>query len=360
MIVFFLSILGAPLAFALYVIHRSKLTEFNRVSYIFRLGYALYNSTFGPYIYAYMLAVSSKNDRHTSLCREVEDHGHFVVWYVPYLEDNYAYFVLDKQSGRVAVVDPADPEFIAEQFEVLKSYVKENLITLAQLKLVCILTTHYHQDHAGGNERLNSIFKGLDIVSGTNETCLGQNISIPHLAYYKLGQTSIQVIDTPCHTIGHVGFFIAGKNKAGAYFSGDTLFVGGCGKFFEGNGRIMYETLANIVLKLLPHDTFLYCGHEYTISNLQFGLKAEPKNSAIKTKLTWAMERRSKRLPTVPSTIADELQHNVFLRYRSPEVLSVLGLKKDTPPETVLGLTRIYKDTGVLPSASDDQCKVKL
>ena len=360
MIAFLLSLLAVPLSFALYAIHKSKLTQFNRVSYIFRLGYALFTSKVGPYIHAYVLAASSKNERHTSLCQEAEDHGHFLVWYVPYLEDNYAYFVLDKKSGRVAVVDPADPEFIAEQFEVLKSYVKDNLITLAKVELVCILTTHYHQDHAGGNEHLNSIFKGLDIVSGTNETCLAQNISIPHLAYYKLGQTSIQVIDTPCHTIGHVGFFIEGKNKAGAYFSGDTLFVGGCGKFFEGNGRIMYDTLSNVILKLLPPGTFLYCGHEYTISNLQFGLKVEPKNPAIKAKLTWAMERRAKRLPTIPSTIADELQHNVFLRYGSPEVLSVLELKKDTPAETVLGLIRLYKDTGMLPNAGNDRFKVKL
>ena len=350
---FLISLFFVPISVVLYALANSRLNaQFNQSSITFKILYAVYNSFIGPYYHGYLLAFKADpGKRHTVKCREPDDYGHFIVWYVPYLNDNYAYFIVDKRSGQVACVDGADPDFIRKEFEVLKMYTKESLITLVPLKLTCVLTTHYHQDHAGGNGKLCSMFGNLDIVSGVNETCLKQNIALNHLQYYKLGKTSIQILNTPCHTKGHVGFYIESsvKSRGGAFFSGDAIFVGGCGKFFEGDGTVMYDTISNVLLKHIPKNTKLYCGHEYTVSNLKFALKIEPKNLAIQEKLKWALEQRSKSLPTVPSTFEDELKYNIFLRYDSEALLKTLNLKdRNVSKDIVLEKLRRYKDTGKL------------
>ena len=347
---YIISILFVPISFILYSLATSRLTTFNQSSFTFKILYAIYNSIIGPYYHAYLLTFKSNDHqkRHTAKCKEPDDYGQFIVWYIPFLQDNYAYFIVDKRSGYVACVDAADPEFIYKEFQSLKHYISENLITLTPLRLTCVLTTHYHQDHAGGNGQMLSLFNNPDVVSGVNETCLKQNVFLNHLQYYKLGSTRIQLLNTPCHTAGHVGFYIESniQRLGGVFFSGDTIFVGGCGKFFEGNGSIMYETISNVILKHIPENTKLYCGHEYTVSNLKFAMKVEPENDFIKEKLKWALEQRSKLLPTIPSTMKEEMKYNVFLRYDSSELLKTLHLDEKTTKGKVLEKIRRFKDTG--------------
>jgi len=125
-------------------------------------------------------------------------------------------------------------------------------------------------------------------------------------------------------------------------FTGDTLFLGGCGRFFEGTAEQMYEALVNILGKL-PPDTKVFCGHEYSLQNLRFGLHVEPDNQSIKDKIEWCNEMRNSTpaQPTVPSTIAEELQINPFMRVGQPTVQA--HAKQTDPIETMRAL-RAEKD----------------
>ncbi|KAJ8431486.1 hypothetical protein Cgig2_032257 [Carnegiea gigantea] len=130
------------------------------------------------------------------------------------------------------------------------------------------------------------------------------------------------------HTKGHISYYVTGKDEeTAAVFTGDTLFIAGCGKFFEGTAEQMYQSLC-VTLGSLPKPTRVYCGHEYTVKNLQFALTVEPENTKIAEKLSLAQNQRTAGLPTIPSTIAEELETNPFMRVDVPEVQVLL------PPES--------------------------
>lgn len=140
--------------------------------------------------------------------------------------------------------------------------------------------------------------------------------------------------------------------SGGVLFTGDILFIGGCGRFFEGNGEIMSQTLTTILS--FPDQTYLYCGHEYTVNNLAFCLLVEPENEILKKKYHWAIERRRLYLPTIPSILSEEKEYNVFLRYSNQEIMmrvkrevteneneiSIRGTNNWTPIMTLEGLRR--------------------
>ncbi len=350
------------------LVQRSKLHTFNHSSVMFRILYALYTSSCGQSLHEVMISLLKylgKHEAHTEFCTGCDTYGSFSVSYVPFMVDNFAFFIIDKESGEVAVVDPADPELILKEFHNLhfihSTHLKES--TNVPLRLVMVLCTHYHMDHAGGNKKLQQIYPEIRIISGNHheQSVACQNIFAHHGDVISLGQdTHIRVLDTPCHTTGHVAFYVtssvsaAGDNnptitKGGVcegdmlkpsgnddedsashpyqhhpvLFTGDTLFVGGCGKFFEGNGKLMESTLYT-TLRSLPKDTRIYCGHEYTVSNLEFGAIVEPDNLCIRRKLGWARERRELKKCTLPSTLAEECDHNVYLRADCPEVINSL------------------------------------
>jgi len=118
--------------------------------------------------------------------------------------------------------------------------------------------------------------------------------------------------------------YVQSEGEPGAVFTGDTLFVAGCGRFFEGSATDMYRALID-VLGALPPNTQVYCGHEYTVKNLQFAKKVEPQSKAVADKLSWAVAQRDKGQPTVPSTIAEEFTFNPFMRVRESSVQSHAG-----------------------------------
>ena len=217
------------------------------------------------------------------------------------LQDNYMYLIIDDVSNKAAVVDPVDPD------KVLNIAMEENV------ELTCVLTTHHHFDHAGGNRKLLSKVNSL-IVYGGDERIHGvtSNNKVTHEASIQLGSLTIKCLCTPCHTTGHVCYYVE-DNKKPSVFTGDTLFLAGCGRFFEGNGQHMYHSLINVLGKL-PVNTNVYCGHEYSVANLTFAVHVEPENKAAGDKLTWAEGQISKGLPTVPSTIAEEFSYNPFMR----------------------------------------------
>ncbi|KAI5619180.1 hydroxyacylglutathione hydrolase, mitochondrial, partial [Silurus asotus] len=141
-----------------------------------------------------------------------------------------------------------------------------------------------------------------------------------------VGSLNVKCLFTPCHTSGHICYFVTSENSSEppVVFTGDTLFVAGCGKFFEGTAEEMYKALVD-VLGRLPPETRVYCGHEYTINNLKFARHVEPDNEAIRRKLAWAKEKYSNGEPTIPSTMADEFTFNPFMRVREKSVQSHAG-----------------------------------
>jgi len=161
----------------------------------------------------------------------------------------------------------------------------------------------------------------------------------------KIGNIDVDVFFTPCHTTGHV-LYVAGDGKSPkALFSGDTLFIGGCGRFFEGTAQNMYHALCEVVANL-PKDTQVFCGHEYTVKNLQFAATIEKDNSALKKKLHWAEAQRnhSPPLPTIPSTVEEELSYNPFMRVDQVSIKTALGFSQDADPVDVMAKLRALKD----------------
>jgi len=167
-------------------------------------------------------------------------------------QDNYMYLITDDRTTECAVVDPAQPE------ELVKTIKKEGL------KLTTILTTHHHYDHAGGNEKMLELMdadKGQIKVVGGDQSLLALNHQVKDNEKLKIGELEVTCLSTPCHTAGHICYLVK-DGKEQAVFTGDTLFIGGCGKFFEGTAAQMQSSLQK--LASLDPKTLVYCGHEYT------------------------------------------------------------------------------------------------
>ena len=228
---------------------------------------------------------------------------------VPLFEDNYCYLLENVVHQQAVLVDPADPKRALA--EAAKS----------DCELVGVLTTHHHWDHAGGNAEVAKERAGIAIVGGSQEG--GRIPAATKLVHdgqrFELGGMQITALHTPCHTRGHVCYVVTGDpDQSPLVFTGDTLFAGGCGRFFEGDASTMHASLAK--LKALDPATRVYCGHEYTVANLKFCAHVEPGNKAIADRLAAAQAARDRGTPTVPSTIRDELATNVFLRTDQPAV----------------------------------------
>lgn len=271
-----------------------------------------------------MLAMSAT---HTS--RSTETLDHVTIKVLPALGDNYMYLLVDKESREAAIVDPVNP---AEVISAVKS---------EGANLTTVLTTHHHWDHAGGNEELVSMVTGLT-VCGNDDRIGALNKKVKHGDQFKLGQLTVNALETPCHTTGHICYYVHSDDlKTKTVFTGDTLFVGGCGKFFEGTPQQMYHALIE-VLGSLPPETQVYCGHEYTVSNLRFAQQVEPSNGAIEAKMDWSKARREQNLPTVPSTIGQEPAFNPFMRV---DVASVQEHAKTSDGVATMKSLRAEKDS---------------
>jgi len=249
---------------------------------------------------------------------------------VPVLSDNYAYLVIDDNGDRSAfVVDPAEPD------KVIAAAAKENA------KVSAVLTTHHHSDHAGGNNDIVKELKGLEVYGGDDRIpALSKKVTGDDT--FSIGNLKVKVFFTPCHTAGHVLYLVDDGKSPQALFTGDTLFIGGCGRFFEGTPQQMYHALIEVI-GTLPPATQIYCGHEYTQKNLEFAHKVEPSNKHVEEKLKWATQQREKGLPTIPSTVAEEKQFNPFMRVHEATVAEAVGKTGATPVE-VMGALRTAKD----------------
>lgn len=250
---------------------------------------------------------------------------------IPALEDNYSYLVIDPKTREAAVVDCAEPEPVLAQAQA------------RGVRLVSILSTHHHWDHVAGNETLLS--KTRLRICGYREDggrIPGLTDGLSDGETFVVGCITGRAIFVPGHTSDHLAYYFP---EAGALFTGDTMFVGGCGRLFEGNAAQMMVSLAKLCD--LPDETLVYCGHEYTEKNLRFAETLEPSNVVLRHKLEAIRQLRSTGKPTVPSTIGSEKATNPFLRVECPELQTTLrgrfpSLLAD--PVAVFAKTRELKD----------------
>uniref|UniRef100_A0A3N7FAV2 hydroxyacylglutathione hydrolase n=1 Tax=Populus trichocarpa TaxID=3694 RepID=A0A3N7FAV2_POPTR len=176
------------------------------------------------------------------------------ILHVPCLEDNYSYLIIDESTKEAAVVDPVEPEKLV------------NAANEHGLHLKLVLTTHHHWDHAGGNEKIKEMVPGIKVYGGSLDNVKGCTNKVENGDKVSLGaDVNILALHTPCHTKGHISYYVTGKEgEDPAVFTGDTLFIAGCGKFFEGTAEQMYQSLC-VTLGSLPKPTQVYCGHEVRI-----------------------------------------------------------------------------------------------
>lgn len=229
---------------------------------------------------------------------------------IPLFSDNYAWRVDNLLRNESFVIDPADAPAVLSTYEAADAP-----------DLVAILCTHHHKDHAGGNADMLAAHPRLTVVASSEEgdRVHGVTQRVRDGDVITLAGVEIQVLHTPCHTRGHVCYFTrSDPSRPPLVFTGDTLFAAGCGRFFEGDAATMHASLAK--LTALPHDTQVFCGHEYTAANLRFCAHVEPHNADTAARITAVDALRRAGAPSVPSTLADELRTNVFLRTSSPAV----------------------------------------
>jgi hydroxyacylglutathione hydrolase len=232
---------------------------------------------------------------------------------IPCLEDNYAYLLIDNTNNTACIIDPSEASPII-------NYLEKN-----KIKLSYILNTHHHYDHVGGNKKLKEIY-GAKVIGYIDDKKRIPEIDIivKNNQIWKEKNFEAKIIHIPGHTKGHICFYFFNEKKI---FSGDTLFSLGCGKIFEGTYAQMFESLN--FFKTLPQDTNIYCGHEYTLKNSEFCLKHDPNNPNLKKKIQKIKEKLNKNLPTLPTTIKDEIECNIFLRTENLENFSKLRDLKD-------------------------------
>jgi hydroxyacylglutathione hydrolase len=213
---------------------------------------------------------------------------------IPAFADNYIWVV--RHGDKAAVVDPGDAAPVVEYLE------REGI------ELCAIVNTHHHGDHVGGNRGLLERWR-VPVFGPAREQIPGRTQALTEGDRFTLPGIGIElsVLDIPGHTAGHIA--CAGN---GMVFCGDTLFAAGCGRLFEGTPAQMVASLDK--LAALPSDTSVYCGHEYTVSNLRFALAVEPRSAALEARLERAQAMRDRGEPTLPSSIGEERATNPFLR----------------------------------------------
>ena len=218
-----------------------------------------------------------------------------------------------KKKKIACVVDPSESDSIINYLERKK------------INLKFILNTHHHYDHVGGNKKLKEKYKAKVVgFKGDKDKIPEIDVLVEDNEIWKYENFETKIIHIPGHTLGHIGFYFFNENSI---FTGDTLFSLGCGRIFEGTYSQMYNSLNK--LKKLPINTKIFCGHEYTNQNSKFCELYDKNNQKLKNKIKEIKKKLHQNEPTIPSTIRDELECNIFLRSKNIEDFSKLRDLKD-------------------------------
>ncbi|TVY19887.1 putative hydroxyacylglutathione hydrolase [Lachnellula arida] len=242
--------------------------------------------------------------------------------------NNYAYLVVDDKSKDAVIIDPANPDEVAP---VLQEQIKAG-----KINLTAIVNTHHHWDHAGGNNKLLAFseFKGKPIIGGKD--CEGVTQTPKNGEGFKIGDIAVKALYTPCHTQDSICWFME-DSTGKVVFTGDTLFHGGCGRFFEGSAEEM-NTALNKTLASIPDDTKVYPGHEYTKANVKFAVSVSQSEPVKKLE---AFAENNKETQG-KFTIGDEKKHNVFMRMDDPVIQKAT---EKTDPIEVMAKLREMKNS---------------
>jgi hydroxyacylglutathione hydrolase len=248
---------------------------------------------------------------------------------VPAFKDNYIWLIIHTASRRLAIVDPGDAAPVLRY------------IQSGQYTPVAILITHHHHDHTGGVSDLLQHFPvpvygpGAETIPGRSHALAeGDQVELPDLGLV------FRIMAVPGHTAGAIAY-----HGGGMALVGDTMFMSGCGRLFEGTPAQMYQSLSR--LAALPDDTLVYCAHEYTLANLKFAQAVEPENQDVRRRMEHCQTLRAGNKPTVPAALALEKLTNPFLRTHAPQVVAAAERhsKKKSPDGTeTFAALRAWKD----------------
>jgi hydroxyacylglutathione hydrolase len=261
--------------------------------------------------------------------------GQMRVVVVPVLSDNYSYLLIDDATKLAAAVDPAEASL------VLAAARREGV------QVVAVLTTHHHSDHAGGNPQMARQCPNLKVYGGRLDNVSAGTDQLDHGDSFSVGGVQVTALHTPGHTRGSMCYYCTTADTSptnpGAVFTGDTMFVGGCGRIFESTPDDMFRSLT-VVLGALPPETQVWVGHEYTVKNMEFAVHVEPeKNQALDQMLEHAKQAKLSRTYTVPSTLQNEWMINPYMRAMGdPKMASVCP---GCTPVEVFTRLRKQKDT---------------
>jgi hydroxyacylglutathione hydrolase len=232
---------------------------------------------------------------------------------VPALKDNYAYIVEDLNTAQALVIDPSEFGPVSDKLNELN------------LKPTAILNTHHHHDHIGGNLELKQLHSCPIFCSAFDQSRIaGADRGFHDGETFSFADDIVRILEIPGHTLGHVAFYF---EKSEFLFCGDTLFSAGCGRLFEGTAEQMFSSLQKLLS--LPETAQIFCGHEYTVSNLQFAQTIESQNLEVAHSLKKTQALRALNQPTLPSTLKIEKQINVFLRAPNAQKFAQLRKIKD-------------------------------
>ena len=237
--------------------------------------------------------------------------------------------MMDDDQKQAIIIDPGEASPVFE------------FLVQRKLTISAILITHKHHDHTGGISTLLNAFPNASVFANSVEFvgCITQTVSDNDVI--TINKHSFKVIAIPGHTLEHVAYYCKPF-----LFCGDTLFANGCGRIFEGTAEQMLLSLKKLMV--LPDDTLIYCGHEYTLSNIKFALHVEPNNTDLQKRFEDAKRLRSQNQPTVPSTLQLEKATNPFLRCNESSVIEAVSHhagKKLNSEVDVFAKLRQWKNT---------------
>ena len=231
--------------------------------------------------------------------------------------DNYGVLVHDSESGLTASIDAPEENAILEA------------ATRRGWTITHIFTTHHHTDHVEANLALKERF-GLEIIGPVNEAIAipGLDKTVADGDEFQFGEHLVRVIETPGHTAGHICFHFPDDK---ILFAADTLFALGCGRLFERTAADMWHSLQK--LAVLPDETAIYFGHEYTLSNARFALTIDPANERLRARAAQIEALRAENKFTIPTMMGLEKETNPFLRANDPAIRRNLVMEGKTNEE---------------------------